>query len=117
MSFLLYHACFQSSWGTIPYLYLAEIMTDKGLSLGNFVIAFLTFLSAAVFPFIDESIVNYVWFLFGFFMVVAAFFVQFLVKETRGLCYEDSQKLYQNNFKQSAVSRTISSGMINPPKL
>ena len=50
-------------------------MTAKGLSFGNFVICFVTFLSAAIFPFVPEDIIPYVWFIFSIAMVIAAVFV------------------------------------------
>ena len=65
-------------------------MTAKGLSFGNFVICFVTFLSAAIFPFVPEDIIPYVWFIFSIAMVIAAVFVFYKVKETRGLSFEDS---------------------------
>ena len=51
-------ALFEFSLGPIPWLYMAEIMTDKGLSLGVLVNWLLTLFFAIVTPFLFKTTVG-----------------------------------------------------------
>lgn len=53
---MTFHMAFQASTGCITYLYMAEIMEDKGISIGNFIFGLTTLLVAALFPFIHSGI-------------------------------------------------------------
>ena len=86
---MTFHMAFQASSGPITYLYMAEIMEDKGISIGNFIMCVSTFLVAAIFPFVavnlDQATFGYIWMCTGCITGLGAFFVALFMQETKGL--------------------------------
>ena len=51
---MIFNMAFQASTGPIAYLYMAEIMTDIGVSIGNFIMLVMTLIVAVIMPFIKN---------------------------------------------------------------
>jgi hypothetical protein len=68
---------------------MAEIMEDKGISMGNFIMCISTFLVAAIFPFVaanlDQATFGYIWLCTGGITGLGIIFVSLFMKETKGL--------------------------------
>ena len=71
---------------------MAEIMEDKGISIGNFIMCVSTFLVAAIFPFVavnlDQKSFGYIWLCTGCITGLGAVFVGLFMQETKGLSLE-----------------------------
>ena len=57
---LLFVAFFEFSSGPIVWIYMSEVMTDKGTSFGTLVNLAFTILMAVITPFVISSILFYV---------------------------------------------------------
>jgi len=79
---MLFIVLFEFSLGPIPWLYMAEIMTDKGLSLAVLLNWIMTIVMAIATPFLISGSLFIV---FGALCAVCGFFCLFLLKETKGL--------------------------------
>jgi hypothetical protein len=88
----LYYFAFNFSLGPIVWLYNAEILPEKGVSIATFSNWCSGFILTLVVPYIKS-----IYYLFGFFGIVCLlcyFFVLFVVKETRGKSKNDIDNLY-----------------------
>ncbi|CDW77776.1 sugar transporter family protein [Stylonychia lemnae] len=88
---MLFVVLFEFSLGPIPWLYMAEIMTEKGLSIAILLNWLMTILMAIVTPFV---ISGELFIVFGGLCGVTAFFSMFLLKETKGLTEAEVAELY-----------------------
>jgi MFS transporter, SP family, galactose:H+ symporter len=88
---MLFIVLFEFSLGPIPWLYMAEIMTDKGLSLAVLLNWIMTIIMAIATPYI---IGGPLFIVFGALCVVCGFFSLLLLKETKGLTEAEVAALY-----------------------
>ena len=88
---LLFVILFEFSLGPIPWVYMAEIMTDKGLSIAILLNWLFTLLIAIVTPFV---ISGELFIVFGAMCAVCACFCLFIMKETKGLTEAEVACLY-----------------------
>lgn len=88
---LVYVALFEFSLGPIPWLYMAEIMTEKGLSIAVLLNWGVTLLMAIITQYI---IYGETFIIFGFICMCCGFFSLFIMKETKGLTNQEVAKLY-----------------------
>ena len=101
----VYVILFEFSLGPIPWLYMAETMTEKGLSIAVMVNMLMALLISIVFPYL----VDWLGWLFIFFGVICAIviyllcltirlqsgvFSLFILRETKGLSERDVALLY-----------------------
>ena len=98
VSIFMFEFCFGASWCSLPWVYVPEIAPLQyrhiGASMGVFGQWFITFI---VVKFGPLGITNIGWrfyLLFCVFNVVAAVFVYFFVKETKGLGLEEIDVLF-----------------------
>lgn len=88
---MLFVCAFEFAPGPIVWLYMGEIMSDKGLSAGA--LANWTFCLAV--GLITPTLINgsfgpaKTFWLFGLFNILAVVFIMFFMKETRGLSDEE----------------------------
>ena len=81
--------CFAMSSGPITYLYMAEVMDDKGLSIGTFILqGFTVGISAIVLPIknaIGDDNIGAIFLFCGVINTLGSLFLFFFLKETKGL--------------------------------
>ena len=90
---------FEFSLGPIPWIYMSEIMTDKGLSIAVLINWLLTLLMAIVTPYVIGGALFIV---FGAFCVICALFSLFVLKETKGLTDAEVSRLYSREKQTSS---------------
>ena len=88
---LLYVFLFQLSFGPVVWLNMAEIMTDKGMSLGVIVNWTFTIIMGLITPFLLSG---WLFLSFGIFCVIAGIFCIVFMKETKGLSETEVACLY-----------------------
>jgi MFS family permease len=108
---LLFVVLFEFSLGPIVWIYMSEIMTDKGQSLGTLVNWILTIIMAIITPMVLNAIHGWLFIIFGIACGITAFFTLAFVKETRGLdeaqvanLFNKEKKTYQNLDASSATN-------------
>lgn len=84
--------------GTVTWIYVPEIMTERGFSLAmsaNWLFAFLVTLIPQYFE--NPNVIPYIF--FGSFLVLTQCFLfcKYVMKETRGLNPDEVATLYNNN--------------------
>ncbi len=95
---------FEFSLGPIPWIYMAEIMTDKGLSIAILLNWLFTLLMAIVTPFV---ISGELFIVFGALCAVCGCFCLFIMKETKGLTEAEVANLYVlGSAKYNALEKT-----------
>lgn len=90
--------CFQASSGPVTWLYMAEIMQEKGLSIATVLNWLFTLFFSFVTPTIKTSYglpgIGTLFQLVGVTTLLCAAFVSACMKETRGRSLEERKKLY-----------------------
>ena len=66
---LLFVGFFEFSLGPIAWIYMSEVMTDKGTSIGTLVNLLLTMAMGLSVPFLIDAIGGYLFIIFGCFCV------------------------------------------------
>lgn len=82
MTFVIF---FELSLGPVPWVYMSETMTERGLSLGIGLNWIFTIIIGLVTPILLDSIGGYFFISNGLFTVICALFCLFVLKETKGL--------------------------------
>lgn len=82
---MLFVSAFEFSYGPILWLYLAEVCTDKGISMGILANWSANLLVGQMTPYILQACGNYTFLVYGGFCFVATLFVMVFMKETKGL--------------------------------
>ena len=96
--------CFEFGPGPVVWMYMSEIMNDTGVSMGVFINWFLTLLVGLGSPSLSILLGGgNIFILFGGFQLVAAIFIFFFMKETKGLSEAKVQALYRNDPKQPDI--------------
>jgi MFS family permease len=92
---LLFIAFFEFSSGPIVWLYMAEIMQDKALSIGAFLNWFLSLVVSITIPLILRQVaIGYIFLFFGICTVFGTLFIIFFMEETRGKSQAEIDRLY-----------------------
>ena len=82
--------------GPLTWLYLTEIMTEKGLSIGVTINLILTVAASLLTPILFRELEGWVFIVCAGFCLLCFFFCLFLVKETKGLSGKQIAKLYSS---------------------
>ena len=86
---------FEFAPGPIVWLYMGEILNDKGISVAVFLNWTLTMMVGLLTPSLINAInVGPTFILFGIFNTLAAIFIFCFMKETKGLTDQEVKKLY-----------------------
>jgi len=97
---MVFIAFFEIGVGSVVFLYLAEIMTEFGISMALAVVWSLTILVSLVTPrMIEQLHQDGLYFMFAGINVIGWFFILFCIKETKGKSKIELKGLYskQNN--------------------
>jgi len=99
---VLYVAAFEFGPGPIVWMYMSEIMNDKGVSIGTFLNWMFTLIIGLVTPlffaaFSDTSVPGMPFIIFGIFCGLGTVFVFFFMKETKGLSDAEVKNLYRTD--------------------
>lgn len=95
---LLFVAFFEIGIGSVLWLYLAEIMTEGGLSIATVVVWTLSILVGLFTPkMFDLLTPQGMYFLFAGFNITGLIFIVFLIKETKGKTKAQLSNLYSGN--------------------
>lgn len=70
---LIFVGLFEFSLGPIVWIYMSEVMTDKGTSIGTLVNLLLTMAMGIATPFLIKAIHGYLFIIFGGFCVIVSF--------------------------------------------
>jgi sugar porter (SP) family MFS transporter len=82
---LLFIAFFEFSTGPILWLYMAEIMKDKAVSIGTFLNWFGSLIMSVSIPILVKTVsIGYIFLAFSIFTVIGTLIILFFMKETRG---------------------------------
>ena len=92
----IYIVVFELSLGPLTWIYLTEIMTEKGLSIGVAVNLILTITAAFLTPTLFANFHGWVFIVCAGFCLICAFFCMTLLKETKGLSGKEIAKLYSS---------------------
>jgi len=92
----IYIVVFELSLGPLTWIYLTEIMTEKGLSIGVAVNLILTVTVALTTPILAKALGGWLFIGLAVFCLLCAFFCIFMVKETKGLSGKQIAKLYSS---------------------
>lgn len=97
---LVFVILFEFSLGPIVWIYMSEIMTEKGVSLGTLANWIFTIIMALTTPTLLDAIGGYLFIVFGALCGVCGAFVLFFVKETKGLSNADVAALFNKEKKK-----------------
>lgn len=93
--------CFQASSGPVTWLYMAEIMQEKGLSIATVLNWLFTLLFSFVTPTIQNAFglkgVGYLFIIVGGCTLLCALFIKVFMKETKGKSLAERKNLYVPN--------------------
>jgi hypothetical protein len=92
----IYIVVFELSLGPLTWIYLTEIMTEKGLSIGVAVNLILTVTIALITPTLVNIFGGFVFIACSGFCLLCALFCIFMVKETKGLSGKQIANLYSS---------------------
>jgi hypothetical protein len=92
----IYIVVFELSLGPLTWIYLTEIMTEKGLSIGVAVNLILTVTIALITPTLVFKFGGFVFIACSGFCLLCALFCIFMVKETKGLSGKQIANLYSS---------------------
>jgi MFS family permease len=92
----LYIAVFALSLGPLAWIYMTEIMTEKGLSIGVAVNLILTVAAVLLAPTLFSAFHGWVFIVCAGFCLLCSLFCLFLLKETKGLSGKEIAKLYSS---------------------
>lgn len=91
---LLFICLFEFSLGPIVWIYMSEVMTDKGVSLGTLANWIGTIIMAVATPYLIDGIGGWLFIIFGGFCFACGLFCLFVLKETKGLSNQQVANLY-----------------------
>ena len=78
---------------------MAEIMTDKGVAIGNFIMLIMTLIVAVIFPFISDELTGdqfgYIWLTTGGITFLGTIYMCIFMKETKGLTQKEIDGLFR----------------------
>ena len=94
---LLFITVFEFGPGPIAWIYMSEVMNEKGVAMGTFINWFLTFLFAVFTPYLMKSFPSAAFYGFSCCCSLSLFFTIFFVKETKGLNDTELQLLYRKD--------------------
>lgn len=103
---------FSISSGPICFLYMAEIMTDKAMSIGVVLNWAVVLVIASVTPSIVDQLgdsVGYIFMFVGAMCVLATIFFLIFMKETKGKTRMEIERMYSGEAKNDKESRYPSS--------
>jgi hypothetical protein len=95
---MLFVCAFEFAPGPIVWLYMGEILNDKGISVA----VFLNWLLTLIVGLLSNSIIDGIgigptFIMFGCFNAVSAIFISIFMKETKGLSSEKASRLYRTD--------------------
>ena len=100
---MLFVGAFEFSYGPILWLYLAEVCTDKGISLAILCNWTCSLLIGQLTPyFLQYWLHEYTFLLFGVFSLLGFIFVSIYMKETMGLSESECKSLYYSDDVRTA---------------
>lgn len=103
-----YLIAFQLSLGPITWLYLAEILPEKGISIAVLFNWIATSIVAQVFPKMNSAINIYGCFaVFGGFCFLGLFFLIFMLQETKGKTAKDIDYMYSLLAPESTLNQSL----------
>jgi hypothetical protein len=95
---MLFVCAFEFAPGPIVWLYMGEILNDKGISVAVFLNWLMTLIVGLLSPSIIDGIgIGPTFIMFGCFNVCASIFISIFMKETKGLSSEKASKLYRTD--------------------
>jgi MFS family permease len=94
----VYIVIFELSLGPLTWIYLTEIMTGKGLSIGVAVNLILTVIAALITPILFANFHGWVFIVCAGFCLLCFFFCLFLLKETKDLSEKQIAALYEGEY-------------------
>lgn len=95
---LAFVAAFEFGPGPIVWMYMSEIMNDKGVSIGTLLNWTFTLIIGLITPVLFNSLKPGMPFImFGIFCGLGTIFVYFFMKETKGLSDAEVKKLYRTD--------------------
>lgn len=95
---LLFVAAFEFGPGPIVWMYMSEIMNDKGVSIGTLLNWTFTLIIGLVTPALFNGMSPGTPFImFGVFCGLGTIFVYFFMKETKGLSEKEVKMLYRTD--------------------
>ena len=98
LSIFIFMISFEFSWGPIVWLYNAEIMTDKAVSLATFLLWASNLIITIVSPTIQQSLkpseAGYIFLGCGTIMLTATIFAIVFMKETIGKLRREIQEMF-----------------------
>ena len=94
---LLFIAVFEFGPGPIAWIYMSEVMNEKGVAMGTFINWFLTFLFAVCTPKLMEKFPSAAFYGFSCCCALSLIFTIIFVKETKGLNDTELQLLYRKD--------------------
>lgn len=97
---LSFVVAFELSSGPITWLYMAEIMQDKAVSIATVMNWVISLIVAIITPIItnDESI-GYIFLVMGGFTVLGTLFIIFFMKETKGKSAQEIEDMFTSEKK------------------
>lgn len=95
---LAYVASFEFGPGPVVWMYMSEIMNDKGVSIGTLLNWTFTLIIGLITPLMFNNMPNGTPFIvFGVLCLLGTLFVMVFMKETFGLSDADVKKLYRTD--------------------
>jgi len=94
---LLFIAMFEFGPGPIAWIYMSEVMNEKGVAMGTFLIWFFTLIFAVFTPSLVSTYPHASFYGFAFCSGMSCIFTIVFVKETKGLNFTELQLLYRND--------------------
>jgi len=96
---MLFVICFEFGPGPIVWLYMGEILNDKGLSIGGFLNWTFVLIVSIFTPTLIHSSIGAAgtFLIFGICNVIATVFIMIFMKETKGLSDDQVKNLYKKN--------------------
>lgn len=97
---LLFITFFEFSSGPIVWLYNAEIMQDKAVSIATFLNWFLSLVISIAIPLMIKVMqIGYIFLIFGCFTIIGTLVIIVFMKETRGKTQEEIDNMFANDLK------------------
>jgi hypothetical protein len=90
-------AAFEFAPGPIVWLYMGEILNDKGISVAVFLNWTFTLIIGLVTPTLFNLLGGGTFIMFGVFNIIACIFIALFMKETKGLTDEQVKYLYRKD--------------------
>lgn len=100
---MLFVMAFEFGPGPVVWIYMSEIMNDKGVSIGTFLSWTFTLIIGLIVPSLMNSIHGYTFILFGCISTLSTVFIYFFMKETKGLTEEQVKHLYRTDIDRGST--------------